>query len=75
MSFLELDLAESDERARRSIDALIYVLKAVGNKNEATRLRRRHRAKRRPFRVDRRARKAIRDFATFCGESGGFYVS
>jgi hypothetical protein len=43
-------------------------------KDSAARLARRRRAKRLPLRVDRKARKAIREFAASCAGSGGFYV-
>jgi hypothetical protein len=71
---LTLDLAETDERAHGSLDALLLVQKAVGNKREAARLRQRRRPESLPLRVDRQARKAIREFAGFCAGSGGFYV-
>jgi hypothetical protein len=71
---LTLDLAETNERARASADALFFVLRAVGNQKETTRLARRRRAKSLPLRVDRKGRKAIREFAAFCAGSGGFHV-
>lgn len=69
---LTLDLAEGEGRARASTDGLRLVLRAVGNQQEGARLARKLRL---PFRVDREARKAIREFAAFCADSGGFYVA
>jgi hypothetical protein len=71
---LTLDLAESDPRSRVAAKALLFVQKAVGNEDEAARLARKRRAESLPFRMDRKARIAIRAFAGFCGGSGGFYV-
>ena len=70
-----LDLVEANESARASTDGLRLVFLAVGNQKEGARLARKVSAKRLPFRVDREARKAIRQFAAFCADSGGFHVS
>lgn len=71
---LTLDLAETDPRSRVAVDGLMFVQKAVGNKDEADRLARKRRAKSLPYQMDRKARKAIREFVAFCAGSGGFYV-
>ena len=72
---LKLDLAETNRQARASTASLFLVLQAVGNTRDKSRLARIGRAKSLPFRMDRRARKTLREFATFCAGSGGFYVS
>jgi hypothetical protein len=72
---LVLNLAETNERAHVATDALSLVLQTVGKHKEQARLARHRRATSLPFRVDRTARKAIREFAAFCAGSGGFYVS
>ena len=72
---LVLELAERNERARVSVENLQYVQQAVGSRQEASRIARRLRADTLTLRVDRKARRSIRDFAVFCDRSGGFYVS
>ena len=72
---LTIELAETDSRAQSSLDALFSVHSAVGNKEAAARLERRRRSESLPLRVDRKARRAIRNFAAFCAGSGGFFVN
>jgi hypothetical protein len=72
---LTLDLAETNQWTRASTDSLLFVLQAVGNHKDRARLARSRRAKSLPLRMDRRARKTLREFAAFCAGSGGFYVS
>jgi hypothetical protein len=69
-----LDLPESNPWSRMAADGLMFIQKTVGNKDEASRLARKRRAKNLPFRMDRKAQKAVRAFAEFCAGSGGFYV-
>ena len=71
---LTLDLAEADPGSRLAMERLMLLQKALGNRKEAARLMTRRRATNLPCRVDRKARKAIREFAAFCAGSGGFYV-
>ncbi len=72
---LMLDLSETNERASASTDGLLEVLTAVGDKKRAAELARLRGATSLPLRVDRDTRRDIRDFASFCAGSGGFYVS
>jgi hypothetical protein len=69
-----LDLAENNSRAHVSTDALSFVQRAIGHEKDAARFARRRRAKNLPIRLDRKARRALREFAAFCGGSGGFWV-
>ena len=72
---LVLDLAEKNERALVSTEGLFEILKALNSQSKRARaLALLRRAKSLPFHVDRKARKAIRQFAAFCAGSGGFYV-
>jgi hypothetical protein len=71
---LVVDIAESDPRACLAEDALLEVLRATGATKEADQFARSRRVGARPVHVDRRVRKAIREFAEFCASSGGFHV-
>jgi hypothetical protein len=71
---LFLELVETDPRAHLALEGQHFLESALGNREEADHIARNLRAKSRIVRVDRVARKSIRDFAAFCAGSGGFYV-
>jgi hypothetical protein len=71
---LQIDIAEENRRAKEVNDAVLGMLEAFHTgkrKSEVARLRR---AKSVPLKLDRRLRKAVREFAGFCRRSGGFWV-
>ena len=72
---LILDLAETNRWAPASARSLAFVLQAVGDRKNKARLARSLGAKSLPLRVDRKARKTLREFAGFCAGSGGFHVT
>jgi hypothetical protein len=72
---LVLDLAERTESALLSTEGLFEVLNTMDSRSDrARRLALLRTAKSLPYRVDRRARKTLRQFAAFCAGSGGFRV-
>lgn len=71
---LVVDVVESHDSARASLDALLRVQRALGMRKEAARLAKRRATKSPPVRLDRESRAELREFVRFCAGSGGFYV-
>jgi hypothetical protein len=70
---LTLTRADSNARARTSLDGFLSLLEML-NTPDAKRVNRLLRARAVTIRLDRKDRKALREFAAFCAGSGGFYV-
>ena len=71
---LRLDLAEENKDAKRANDAILRVFEVVGERKQKSVATHFRREKSIPVTLDRRQRKAVRDFAGFCERSGGFWV-
>ena len=71
---LRLDLAEENKDAKRANDAILRVFEVVGERKQKSVATHFRRNKSIPVTLDRRQRKAVRDFAGFCERSGGCWV-
>ncbi len=71
---LVVDFSEENERARRVNEAVLQVFQSLGDSKQKWAARKIRRTRSLPLRVDRNMRMLIKQFADFCGRSGGFWV-
>lgn len=71
---LSVDLCEHNRDARSANEANFQVVMALGDHEARKRAKLFSRSRSLPFRIDSRARKAIREFAEFCRRSRGYWI-